>query len=441
MRHRFAALFLVILLVATTITDTVSALAVNDDFYDENFYSLNNIGWYDPRCGDTTSAKYVQLAGNDNTERILNFFMRKGLSLAQSAGIVGNMQQESGLNPAIIQGGRIADDSYVLVAGVGFGLVQWTSPGRQQNFMKFMKDLGVGYTDLSGQLEFAWKEMNEGYPGMLRALRSTNDPIVAAVIVHGKSTVGSSHEKYQAGIKALGSASGYESSGDTGDTVVKVRGGTAQAVHDKYYDAEALAGSTAEDKMTPAGEGSESEINTMAAATNSKKKDCISKSSAGGASEEFGKLLLDYAWPTYTAGRTDQQPAYTAAVKKANSEGRYIGGAGGNDCGGFVTTLVVDSGHDKNYNSKKDGAYGNTVTQQAWLSKHWVALSDEDQKKADKREVGDVAINPDHTYIYVGKSGGPEFKSSIASASYSDRAPMAGSEAVVDASFTWYRKK
>lgn len=423
MKYRFFALFATILIISSTIVETASAVT-EDTFYDENFYSLNNIGWYDPRCAETSSAEFMQLAGNDNTEKILNFFMRKGLSLAQSSGIVGNMMQESGLNPAIEQGGAIKDDSYILKDGVGFGLVQWTSGGRQQNFMKFMKELGVGVTNLSGQLEFVWKEMSESYPNTMRVLKASDNPVDAAIAVHGPPSPG------------------YEASADPPEKVRTVRGGNAQKVHDKYADATALAGDTAANTMTPEGEGSEKNNDT---ASTSSKKDCVGETDSA-VSGDMATLVKSYAWnETIPSGSskqidgktvraTDQQPAYTAAVTKAKSEQRYTGGANGNDCGGFVTTLVFDSGFDKKYNSDAKG--GNTLSQENWLRKNWKSISATD---AQDRQPGDVAINEDHTYIYVGKVSG--FNSLIASASYSDRAPMAGTEGVTDSSFRWYRKK
>lgn len=427
MKYRFFALFAVIMMCASSAAQTASAATKNNDFYDETFYSLNNIGWYDPRCGDTTDAKYVQLAGKDNTEKILNFFMRKGLTLAQASGIVGNMMQESGLNPAIIQGGKIADDSYTLQDGVGFGLVQWTSGGRQQNFMKFMKGLGVGVTDLSGQLEFVWKEMSESYPNTMRALKASKSPVDAAVAVHGPPSPG------------------YEASADSPDKVRSVRGGNAQKVNDKYADAPALAGSTADKAMSPSGEGSAEDVSN-ASSSNSGKQNCIgdSGSQAGGG---LTSLVKDYAWHEFiesgssknidgkTIRATDQQPKYSAAVATAVKAGRYVGGANGNDCGGFVTTLIYDSGFDKSYNSNAKG--GNTLSQEEWLKKNWKSISATD---ANDRQPGDVAINEDHTYVYVGDIGS-DFKSKVASASYSDRAPMAGHEGVTDSSFRWYRKK
>jgi hypothetical protein len=418
-RYSFRAFFaacMAMVMCASHVTATVEAAAV----FDSTFFSTNSITFYDPRCADTSSAKLVQLAGKDSVEKILNFFMRKGLSLAQASGIIGNMMQESGLNPAIIQGGRIADDSYTLESGVGFGLVQWTSGGRQQNFMAFMKQLGVGVTNLNGQLEFVWKEMTESYPKTISALKSTQDPVEAAVAVHGPPTPG------------------YEASADSPEKVRSVRGGNAKGVYDKYKDAPALAGSTADASMTPSGEGSDVDTAKQVA---SKTKNGISNTSCDGSGDnqagsgDLAKTILAYAWPDYTAGKTDQQPAYSAAVKKARSEGRYISGANGDDCGGFVSTAMIDSGFEKNYNYGGKAGQGNTIAQEKWLKENWKPIGANDPKV-----LGDVAINEDHTYMYVGDIS-KDFHSKIASASLPDRAPMAGHESDHDPSFRWYRRK
>lgn len=408
MMRRLLCGILATILVTSSLVDTVRAT----QSYDENYYSQNNILYYDTRCLDSTaSSGLMQLAGNDNVEKILNFFMRKGLTLAQAAGIVGNMMQESGLNPAIIQGGGNADDSYVPQNGVGFGLVQWTFTGRQKPLVEHMKQMGVGITNLSGQLEFVWKELSGSYAHSLRAIKAATNPVDAAIAAHGPPSPG------------------YEASADSPEKVRTVRGGNAQKVYDKYKDAPAMAGSTATPDKTPSaeGEGSATEVVAEKTADGSSGDPCTGSFNGG----DLAATVKAYAWPKFTAGRTDQQAAYTAAIGKAKSENRYIGGANGNDCGGFVTTLVYDSGFDKTYNSNAKG--GNTIAQEAWLKQHWQQLSSND------RQPGDVAINETHTYIYVGKIDG--FDSVIASASYSDRAPMAGSESQSDPSFRWYRKK
>ena len=414
MIRRILAGLLALVFTITIMTDMVRAVG-----YDEDFFSQNNILYYDTRClsGDTNS-EIVQLAGKDNTEKILNFFMRKGLTLAQSAGIVGNMMQESGLNPAIIQGGKIADDSYTPENGVGFGLIQWTFTGRQKPLVDHMKQMGVGITNLSGQLEFVWKEMNGSYGHTLRALKASQNPVDAAVVVHGPPSPG------------------YEASADSPEKVRSVRGGNAQKVYNTYKDAPALAGGTATPDMTPGAEGDgDSGPSPVAAKTadgSTSPQSCTNTAPNGSG---IAKTVQAYAWPTYTAGKTEQQPAYTTAITKAKSENRYIGGANGNDCGGFITTLMYDSGYDKSYNSNK----GNTVAQEEWLKKNWDEIKPEDQ-----RQMGDVAVNQTHTYVYVADQNGrkPEgFNGVVASASFSDRSPMATNENPHDTSFRWYRKK
>lgn len=194
---------------------------------DPHFFSSNNILYYDDECLPESGVGAVQLAGNDNTEKILNFFMRKGLSLAQAAGIVGNIMQESGLKPDIEQGGRIVGEDYIPKNGVGFGLVQWTFTERQRPLVEFTQEMGVSVIDLGGQLGFIWEELNGGYLPTLNNLRATEDPVESAVVFHD----------------------GYERSADTPGQVRSVRGGNAQEVYDKYKDAPALAGASAEDDL------------------------------------------------------------------------------------------------------------------------------------------------------------------------------------------------
>lgn len=150
-----------------------------------------------------------------------------------------------------------------------------------------------------------------------------------------------------------------------------------------------------------------------------------------------------YAWPDHhDAPYTKMMPDYKTAVKKAQSGGRYVGGEAlpGIDCGGFITTAMVDSGFETRYNSNGKGGFTGSpddpATQWGWLQDNWQKINPTTTKDL---EPGDVAINGGHTYMYVGKI--PGFNSVIASASLDSRAPMAGEEAPADPDFTWYRKK
>lgn len=208
--------------------------------FDESFYSGNSIFYYDPRCSAPVSTGYVALSGKDNLEKILQFFMKKGLSLAQASGIAGNMMAESGLDPTIIQGGARAQpgSGYKPKPGVGFGLVQWTSANRQVNLVSHIDSLGVDITDIVGQLSFTWVELSGSYSSTLTALKATDDPVQAAVIVHD----------------------GYERSADSKAAVINNRGGNAKKIYQTYADAPALSGSTAAIDITDpalAGNGSD----------------------------------------------------------------------------------------------------------------------------------------------------------------------------------------
>lgn len=206
---------------------------------DKRFFINNDILFHDDSCAPASSAVAVILAGDDNEQKILNFFMQKGLSLAQAAGIVGNLQVESGLKPNIREGGRLVDDTYTPENGVGFGLAQWTWTGRQKPLVDFTKQMGVPVTDLGGQLGFIWHELEGPYLPALNKLRSTQDPAEAAVVFHND----------------------YEKSAQSPAQVRATRGVYAQKIYDKYKDAPALAGAGAPDHLRNPG-GSPDTIQT-----------------------------------------------------------------------------------------------------------------------------------------------------------------------------------
>ena len=91
--------------------------------YDDNILLFD---WKDTpvaaACGDLGNDGPINLVGNDNVEKAFRYFVSRGLSTAQSAGIVGNLIAESGVDPNIVQpmvspNGRPA--SATKVPGVG----------------------------------------------------------------------------------------------------------------------------------------------------------------------------------------------------------------------------------------------------------------------------------------------------------------------------------
>lgn len=404
---KITATFLaVVFSIVSVVVQPLQVMAITDPL----FFSRNDILMYNDECVEV-GAESVVLAGKDNTEKILNFFMRKGLNLAQAAGIVGNMMQESGLKPNVEQGGRIVSEGYQPISGTGFGLVQWTFSDRQDPLVAHVSGMGVPVTSLSGQLSFVWVELNGNYLSTLNQLRATNDPVEAAVIVHD----------------------GYEVSADSDAAVRSVRGGNATKVYNKYKDAKPLAGESADAIMNnPNGIPNTED-------SSSSSKNCSSNGFAGG---NFEETLKTYAWPTYKGNTLEMQPAYVDAVASARDQGLYVGdgrGDWGVDCGVFVTLLVRDSGFDKGYNYNGKG--GNTVQQYKWTSENWETLGDASTIDPATLQPGDVANNKSsHTFIYVGEVEG--FEAKIASASWGERAPMADTaQSPTQSGYTWFRKK
>jgi Phage tail lysozyme len=101
---------------------------------------------------------------------ILSFFESKGLTPAQAAGIAGNFQVESSLNPAALnrQEGAI-------------GLAQWEN-GRRTALQNYARATGGSEDNLLTQLGYAWQELSGPESGALAKLKATNDPGTAAAV-------------------------------------------------------------------------------------------------------------------------------------------------------------------------------------------------------------------------------------------------------------------
>lgn len=82
----------------------------------------------------------------NNAKIIYSYLSSKGWSLNAIAGMLGNMQSESTINPAIWQ--SLIEGS---LGGGGFGLVQWTP---WTNFTNWADDNGYEWTDGTAQLKW-----------------------------------------------------------------------------------------------------------------------------------------------------------------------------------------------------------------------------------------------------------------------------------------------
>ena len=350
-------------------------------------------------CATPTKGGGVIKMLSDNPETALGYLMSAGngtkLTLAQAAGVVGNLQVESSPNvdPRASNGTHI-------------GIAQWDDNRWNNGVVKFAADMNGDPYDLAIQLRYLawemgltdeWKDHPSTNGGVADAVRATSTPEEAAVVFEAT----------------------FERSGGS---ALSQRQSNAKALYDKYKDSSSLSSSGAALPGTSA-----------------------SCSSGSGGSSELQNYTLKYAWKELNhSPRKERTPDYTNAISTAVNEGRYVGEEG-IDCGGFVTTLLYDSGFDKTYN--KDAKGGPTYEQEAWAKANWQRLGaangtyepDGSKFTEDKLQPGDVAFSQGHTWIYVGEISG--FESKYASASQGIKAPSAGEEGFFYDQNVWYRKK
>lgn len=114
----------------------------------------------------------------NNVKHALEFFVNKGLSYAQAAGVVGNLMWESG-DPTLVKTDKLGDKN-----GMSYGIGQWNG-SRRKNLENFAKNRGTKMSDLDTQLEFVWHEITDGDQKafkVLEGLRTATDPAQAATI-------------------------------------------------------------------------------------------------------------------------------------------------------------------------------------------------------------------------------------------------------------------
>lgn len=104
--------------------------------------------------GAATGTTTVNLVGNDNIQKGFNYFLGKGLTQYQTAGIIGNFMVESSMVP----------DRNQVGGGPGRGIAQWSVDGRWANLLKFAAKNGGEPTSLALQLDFVWAELNGTAP-------------------------------------------------------------------------------------------------------------------------------------------------------------------------------------------------------------------------------------------------------------------------------------
>jgi peptidoglycan hydrolase-like protein with peptidoglycan-binding domain len=99
---------------------------------------------------------------------IMDFLIDKGLSVAGAAGIVGNMQVESGFNTSVL-----GDN------GTSIGLCQWHNE-RKDKLFTWTKENNLEPLSVEGQLEYLWMELETSFRSLISKFETISDPQDAA---------------------------------------------------------------------------------------------------------------------------------------------------------------------------------------------------------------------------------------------------------------------
>ncbi|HTJ73330.1 MAG TPA: phage tail tip lysozyme [Verrucomicrobiae bacterium] len=261
-------------LIVFTVLFTAISIAGQVNAIDKDFFSGNDILFYDPTCaytgGNTT------LDGNGIKEKIWNFLHSEGLDDIQTAGVMGNMDAESGYVPTRHQS---TGDVYANGgSGNAWGLVQWdggrryTSPDKGV-LGKLKKDHSelVKYTDI----QFDWAR-NKGAQAKipqtdLDALLSfeltylVQESKSRPVTAHGYGDAGNEWNtmKLQKNIEdaTVFWHNNFEVSSDSAAQVISNRGGKAKDIYTQF------AGKTTTTNGSSSGSSSGSSTTPSAAGT------------------------------------------------------------------------------------------------------------------------------------------------------------------------------
>lgn len=256
--HLFCTLIFVFTLVLSFCFPQVNVGAQSEESADiQRRLTATGNAYFDPdslasECGG------VQLSGNNNEERVWNYLVSPegmGFTALQAAGSMGNLKHEGNFNPRIVEGGTWGGQDWPPEMDTipppvgpqgqpGYGIVQWTSPGRKQGLQDLANQRSLPVHDLGLQLDYMKQELESDYyrTRALEPLRAATDLAEATRIWQENYEVGrgfaprfEAAQDYLArfGSGAPTTADGPTSCGAGSGTVV---GGLSLPLDRRWYD-------------------------------------------------------------------------------------------------------------------------------------------------------------------------------------------------------------
>ena len=220
-------------------------------------YAENGIRFYEEDNGKTTcsSVSAHGISGNSNQEKIWKFLRDSGLSPEQTAGVMGNIQAESGFSPTRHEASQGWEEG-------GWGLAQWTFERRTAIVSKLPEELKKyhseeygGAADENGTLSSIPIEDNDkllSFELDYLIQESANRPVTAA----GFPGSGSSEWERLKEQTTIENATvfwhnNFEVSNDSAERVMSVRGGFAQAIYDRFNGSSSSSSSSSPTTSSP----------------------------------------------------------------------------------------------------------------------------------------------------------------------------------------------
>ena len=188
--RKIGVYFSVVALIVALVPITASAQQPTCDI---EYYSRNNITFYNPCSSDTcsavnsggalTSAGPSSLIGASNEEKTWNYFTARGLTSIAAAGAMGNIAHESNFSASVEEAS----------GGGGLGLIQWTG-SRRTNLEAAAAAAGVNLADNDQALLF---QLNYLWDGEYKSL-TWQEQVNAEEVVEGDTYKASFNSKYSA---------------------------------------------------------------------------------------------------------------------------------------------------------------------------------------------------------------------------------------------------
>ena len=405
-----------------------SASALSEDRLE--MFAQNNILFYNPGnsiCLDEADENYDMAR---NASIVIGELMKAGYSHDSALAIAGNLTAEASFNPRslekrysenknidVVEGWRAWEDGKKTYKG-GFGMVQWTSPGRVQRLQEYADENNLWVGSLRAQIGFLIKELAEDYhygPSVLNAMSLEESTFVIVRYYEGPESMVHTEDSHGNHINdRIPSALSELSETETHAAWETFHKRLDYAKSWADLEPTQLSGRCGTSGGGGGGGGGEDDPEDP--------EDPEDPSPGGSAGEKLAKLAVSMAWPdengkcitdsgkviTWKNDKSIKKQCEPKSKYKEVVKSLYKGDRGFNykDCGKFVTAAVKYS-LDVSFN---DSNKGGTRLMLNYLtgkkgSKKWKEIKN--TKKTTDLEPGDVFIirypNRDggHTFIYT----------------------------------------